>query len=168
MTAAQQWGLRLGAVIVSIAAAAAVTSGWIEVPGIDTLTLALARLTVITLDALGVPASSEGAVVVADGFAAIIVMQCTAVDIAIVFSTAVLVWPASFKARVLALILCIPALCALNFVRIISLLLIGMAIPHYFDIAHYVIWQPVMAFTALCMWLFWMRRTSDGKSFGEL
>ena len=135
----------------------------IDMPGADALSLTLARVAVHALGLLGVPASSNGAVIDSNGFATVIVQQCTAIEIILVFSAAVIVWPVSLGARLWALALGVPALCALNLVRIVSLLLIGVNFPEHHDFAHLAVWQTVMAFTALALWLFWARWASGGK-----
>lgn len=149
-----------------VSAALIVASGiaidTIDMPGVDGLALALAWASAYVLGLLGVPASSNGALIDANGFAAVIVQQCTAIEILLVFGAAVIVWPVSISARLWALALGIPALCALNLVRIISLLLIGASLPEYLDLAHLAIWQTAMAFAGLALWLLWAQWVSGG------
>ena len=120
------------------------------------------------LGMLGVPASLDGAVINMDGFAAVVAAECTAIELILVFSAAVLVSPVSLKARLWALALGVSALCALNLVRIVSLMLVGAGFPEYFEMAHLKVGQTVMAVAALGMWLLWLRWTSDGERTSEL
>ena len=133
----------------------------IELPWIDAPALALAWLSAHAVAWLCVPTSSNGAIIDANGFAAIIVPQCTAIEILLVFGAAVIVWPVSFRARLWALVLGVPTLCALNFARIVSLLLIGASLPEYLDLAHLAVWQTVMAFAGLALWLLWAQWALD-------
>ena len=156
--------LRIGVVSASVIVASAIAIGTIEPPGIDILAAALAWLSAQAAGALGVPVSLDGAVIEAGGFAAVIAAQCTAIEIILVFGAAVLVWPVPFRARMLGLLLGVGALCVLNFVRVISLLLIGVGFPEHFDAAHLTIWQTAMVVAAFAIWLFWLRWASDERN----
>lgn len=141
----------------SLIVASGIAIGTVELPGVDILALALASISGIALEMLGNPVSLDGAVIDASGFLAVIAQQCTAIDLILVFSSAALVCPVSLKARVWALLLGIPALCLLNLVRVISLLLIGIGFPQYLDMAHLMVWQTIMVGAAFAMWLLWLR-----------
>ena len=150
--------VRVVVVSASIIVASGIAIGTIELPGVDILALALAGVSSIALELLGIPVSLDGAIIGASGFLAIIVQQCTAIELLLVFSVAVLVCPVSLKARAFALLLGIPALCVLNLIRIISLVLIGVGFPQHLDTAHLVVWQTAMVVAAFTMWLLWLRR----------
>ncbi len=160
---ARSLAVRIGVMSAAIIAASGVAIDAIDMPGADALSLTLARVSVHALGLLGVPASSNGAVIDSDGFAAVIVQQCTAIEIILVFGAAVIVWPVSLRARLWALALGVPSLCALNLVRIVSLLLIGANFPEHHDFAHLAVWQTVMAFAALALWLLWAQWAYNGK-----
>ena len=156
------------AIRVGVAGAALIVSigvmvGAVDMPGVDALAALLARASAYVLGMLGVPASPDGAVIDVNGFVGVIVAQCTAVDVLIVFSAAVLVWPVSIGARMWGLLLGAVALSALNFARIVSLLLMGAAFPEYFDTAHMVVWQPAMLLAASALWLLWLRWASNDR-----
>jgi len=137
--------------------ASGIAIGTIELPGVGILALALAGIASVALELLGIPVSLDGAIIGASGFLAIIAQQCTAIELLLVFSAAVLVCPVSLKTRAVALLLGIPALCVLNLIRVISLVLIGIGFPQHLDLAHLVIWQTAMVVVAFTMWLLWMR-----------
>ena len=158
---AQSVVVRIGVVGAALIVASGIAIDTIELPGVDTLAFALAWLSAHAVGLLGVPASSSGTVIDANGFAAVIVPQCTAIEILLVFGSAVFVWPVSFRARLWALALGVPALCALNLARIVSLLLIGASLPEYLDLAHLSVWQTVMAFAGLALWVLWAQWASD-------
>ena len=160
--------LRITVVSASIIAASAIAIGTLEPPGIDALSATLAWVSAQAAGILGVSASLDGAVIDADGFVAVIAMQCTAIEIILVFGAAVLVWPVSFRTRMLGLLLGITALCALNFVRIVSLLWVGAAFPQHFDAAHLTIWQTAMALAGFVIWLIWLRWASNVESNDRL
>ena len=160
--------VRLAFLGAGIVAAAAVSNGAVEIPGIRVLSSAIAYTAALTLGVLGVPASLDGAFINADGFLAVIAAECTAIELILVFSAGVLVSPAPLRERGWALLLGIPALCLLNLVRVITLLLAGIAIPHHFDTLHFDLWQPVMAIAALTLWLLWFWRTRQNMRGTDL
>ncbi len=159
---------RAGVFSASLIAAGGVIAGTVNIPGVDALARGLAYMAGFALGMLGVPASLDGAVINMDGFAAVVVAECTAIELILVFSAAVLVSPVSLKARLWALALGVSALCALNLVRIVSLMLVGAGFPEYFEMAHLKVGQTAMAVAALAMWLLWLRWTSDGERTSEL
>ena len=160
--------VRAGIFSASLIAAGGVIAGTVNIPGVDALARGLAYMAGFALGMLGVPASLDGAVINMDGFAAVVVAECTAIELILVFSAAVLVSPVSLKARLWALALGVSALCALNLVRIVSLMLVGAGFPEYFEMAHLKVGQTAMAVAALAMWLLWLRWTSDGERTSEL
>ena len=149
--------VRVIAVSASLIVASGIAIGTIELPGVGILAIVLADVSGIALEFLGIPVSLDGAVIGASGFLAVIAQQCTAIELLLVFSALALVCPVSLKARAWALLLGIPALCLLNLVRVISLLLIGIGFPQHLDMAHLVIWQTIMVVAAFTMWLLWLR-----------
>ena len=159
--------LRIGVVSASLILASGIAIGTLEPPGVDAFAFVLAGVAALTLSIIGVPVSLDGAVINADGFVAVVAAQCTAIEIIVVFSAAVLVWPVSFRARIAGLLLGVAALCALNLVRVICLLLIGASFPEYFHVAHLMVWQTAMALAGLVIWLLWLRWVSNGERVNE-
>ncbi|MYE53984.1 MAG: hypothetical protein F4X34_02155 [Chloroflexi bacterium] len=155
----QSSGMVVRVVVASacIIVASGIAIGTIELPGVDILALALAGVSTIALEILGNPVSLDGAVIATNGLVVVVAQQCTAIELLLVFSAAVLICPVSLKARAFALLLGIPALCVLNLFRIISLVLIGIGFPQHLDLAHLVVWQIAMVVAAFTMWLFWLR-----------
>ena len=156
--------LRIGIVSASLIVASGIAIGTIEVPGVDALAILLARLAAFVFSVMGVPATLDGAVIDAGDFVAVIAVQCTAIELILVYSAAVLVTPVHLTARIWALVLGMLALCVLNLVRVVSLLLVGVSFPEHFDTAHLFVWQVGMAAAALAMWLAWYgRATGSGR-----
>ena len=152
--------LRIAVVSASLVVASGITIGTIEVPGIGALGVALARVAVLALGVLGVPASLDGAVISTDRLVAVVAAQCTAVELILVFSVGVLVCPVSVSGRIWGLLLGVPSICALNIVRVISLLLVGIGFPERFDMVHLALWQTAMVLAAFVIWLLWLRWAS--------
>ena len=160
--------VRAGIFSASLIAAGGVIAGTVNIPGVDALARGLAYMAGFALGMLDVPASLDGAVINMDGFAAVVVAECTAIELILVFSAAVLVSPVSLKARLWALALGVSALCALNLVRIVSLMLVGAGFPEYFEMAHLKVGQTAMAVATLAMWLLWLRWASGSERTSEL
>ncbi|MDE2686815.1 MAG: archaeosortase/exosortase family protein [Chloroflexota bacterium] len=159
--------LRIGVVSASVVVASAIAIGTLEPPGVGALATALAWLSAQAAGALGVSASSDGAIIEAGGFSAFVAAQCTAIDIILVFCAGVLIFPVPLKARMWALALGIPAIIALNFARIISLMLIGITFPEHFDFLHLAVSQLSMVVAAFTIWLLWLRSAYAGRWNGE-
>ena len=149
--------VRVAVVSASLIVASGIAIGTIELPGVGMLALALAGVSTIALEILGSPVSLDGAVIATNGLVVVVAHQCTAIELILVFSALVLVCPVSLKVRAYALLLGIPALCALNLIRVISLVLIGIGFPQHLDTAHLVVWQTFMVVAAFTMWLLWLR-----------
>ena len=159
MMQARSLGLvvRVAVVSASLIVASGIAIGTIELPGVGMLALTLAGVSTIALEILGSPVSLDGAVIATNGLVVVVAHQCTAIELLLVFSALVLVCPVSRKARAYALLLGIPALCLLNLIRVISLVLIGIGFPQHLDTAHLVVWQTFMVVAAFTMWLLWLR-----------
>ena len=156
--------LRVGVVGASLIVASGIAIGTIEAPGVDDLAIALSRVAALTIGLFGIPASLDGAVISADGFVAVVAAQCTAIELILVYSAAVLVTPVNLAARMWALALGVLGICVLNLVRVVSLLVVGIVFPGHFDMAHLFVWQVGMAAVALAMWLVWYgRATGSGR-----
>ena len=160
--------IRIGIVSASLIVASGIAIGSIELPGVDEFALAYARMAALTLGLVGVPVSLNGVVIDVGEFVAVVAAQCTAIELILVYSAAVLVTPAHYRARMWALALGIPALCVLNFVRVVSLLLVGFGSPEHFDTAHLVVWQIAMTLVGFLMWFMWYGRvTGEGQGGGR-
>jgi exosortase/archaeosortase family protein len=65
-----------------------------------------------------------------------IVRNCDAIEVNILFVSAVLAFPASWRRRVIALAIGLPALIALNVLRICALYAVGIHAPQQFALVH--------------------------------
>ena len=112
--------VRAGIFSASLIAAGGVIAGTVNIPGVDALARGLAYMAGFALGMLGVPASLDGAVINMDGFAAVVVAECTAIELILVFGAAVLRLACIAQgADMGAGCWAYPALCALNLVRVL-------------------------------------------------
>ena len=136
-------------------------------PGIacaTTITTTLTRAATYTLTLFGIPVTLNNATIIAGDFHAIILPECTALDITTLLAAAILIYPAPIASRLRGVLLGAIALAALNYIRILTLLLIGMRHPQYVDFAHDIIWQATLIIAAIAIWLLWHRRISSPAS----
>ena len=108
----------------------------------------------------GAQTSVDGATIVSDSFAVVVVAECTAVGPLLLLIGAVVASPSSIRSKVLGVALGLFALSGLNVVRIASLFWIGSAHPDYLSLAHLLVWQPAMILSAVVLWLLWVEMTA--------
>ena len=128
------------------------------------ITTTLARAATYALTLFGIPVTLNNATIIAGDFHAIILPECTALDITTLLAAAILVYPAPLASRLRAALLGAIALAALNYIRILTLLLIGMRHPHHIDFAHDIIGQAALITAAIGIWLLWHHRISSAPA----
>ena len=125
---------------------------------IEPYTAILATGTGHLLNALGQDVSVDGTMVRGAGFAMNIYNGCNAVEAMLILLAAIVAYPASAKARAIGLFGGMVLIQALNFVRLVSLYLIGRYWPAAFETAHVTVWQVLIILFALAIFVFWSRR----------
>jgi exosortase/archaeosortase family protein len=86
-----------------------------------------------------------------------IVPECTGVEVIGLFVAAVLAFPARWKSRVRGLALGIPALAALNGIRVLTLVYAGARSPKALDYGHLYVWPVIVLGVTVALWLSWAR-----------
>lgn len=94
----------------------------------------------------------------AGAFVANVVPACTGLFTMTLYSAAVLATPCPLRHKALGVALGVLAILALNWIRIVSLLLIGVHWIQAFEFAHLVVWQSVAIAFAVFAWLFWVQK----------
>jgi len=107
--------------------------------------------------------SMLGTVISVSGFTANIVPACTGLFTITIFVAAVLAYPCTLQRRALGVVLGIVGILTLNWVRIISLMLIGAYWNTAFEFAHLVVWQSLAVFFAAFLWLLWVQRIAHAR-----
>lgn len=120
----------------------------------------LARAAIYPLALFGIPIALDSANIIAGDFHAVIVLECSALDIITLSIAAALVYPAPFASRLRGALFGALTIATLNYIRIITLLLIGMRYPRYVDFAHEILWQAALITAAFGIWLLWRKRIS--------
>ena len=75
---------------------------------------------------------------------------------------AMLAFPASWQAKLTGIILGALVLSAMNLVRMVSLVYIGLYVPQWLEVAHLLVWQSVMILAGILVWLLWLGRVTRG------
>jgi exosortase H (IPTLxxWG-CTERM-specific) len=94
---------------------------------------------------------------VSNGFAVSIEAGCNGVEATIVLVAAILAFPASWKHKLIGLIVGIVAVQGLNIVRVISLFYLGQWNFNAFEWAHLYVWQALIMLDVMVVWLLWVR-----------
>lgn len=89
-------------------------------------------------------------------FSVSIVGGCDAIEPTVLFICAVLAFPAPFLRKIPGILVGTPLLMILNLIRIVTLFLIGVYLPRFFDAIHIEGWQALFIFLALIFWILWL------------
>lgn len=84
-----------------------------------------------------------------------VVDACDGVVPACIYLAAVLAVPGHWPAKIRGCLLGVPVILAINFMRIVSLVLLGAWGPDLFDMVHIYVGQAVVIVSSLAVWLFW-------------
>ena len=106
----------------------------------------------------GAHASSRGAVVALDRFAVEIKNNCNAVYEIGLYAAAVWAYPASLYDRLIGTLVGAVVLYAVNFLRILTLLTLGLWQPSWFDATHLYAWQAIFLLVVGACWIGWVSR----------
>jgi archaeosortase B (VPXXXP-CTERM-specific) len=118
--------------------------------------LGTAALTTGVLQLLGVEAHRHKKMVDVDAsFLATIIFECTAVVPVMLWVAAVLAYPTGWRPKLLGLLIGIPILLGINLVRLVTLFIVGERWAAGFDFVHMQVWQSIMIFLTLLLWVVW-------------
>lgn len=126
---------------------------------IEPFTAGLAFLSAWILSLFDSGVESSGIVLyhVPNEFAVSIEAGCNGVEAMIILVAAILAFPASWKHKLIGLVLGFVAIQSLNLVRIISLFYLGQWDYQIFQWTHLYLWQALIMLDALIFWLVWIR-----------
>jgi exosortase H (IPTLxxWG-CTERM-specific) len=128
---------------------------WFVIPWTNTLA-AIAAGIVKIFDA-HVLASGKVLQSASNGFAVSIEAGCNGVEATIVLVAAILAFPASWKNKLLGMVIGIVAVQGLNIIRVISLFYLGQWNVNVFEWAHLYVWQALIMLDVMVVWLLWVR-----------
>ncbi len=100
---------------------------------------------------------SIGESVFVGGGAVEVVNGCTGLDVGIFLASAILVFPAPWRARLRGVALAFAVVLAVNFVRVLTLCLLNAGSPRAFEIVHVYVWPVFISLVCLATLLAWIR-----------
>ncbi len=125
---------------------------------VSAVTIAEARLSGVVLNILGQHNHVDGSTLSTGSHSVIqVVSSCSGFDFLSFFSAAVLVFPVPFAKKAAGMLIGLPLLMALNLVRIVSLYLVGVHFPKFFDFVHEEIWALILISVTIILYIVWMR-----------
>jgi exosortase H (IPTLxxWG-CTERM-specific) len=124
-------------------------------------TAGVARASAAVLNALSENVSVSGTQIRAAGFSVDVENGCNGVETALLFGSAVLAFPSSWRAKLVGLALGFLAIQILNLVRVVTLFWIGHHRPALFSAAHTVLWQSAVVIAGVLLFLLWASRQRD-------
>jgi len=89
---------------------------------------------------------------------------CDAIAPLVLFSLSVLFYPVSWNKKAKGIALGVIAIFILNLIRIISLYIVGVHAPSWFEFMHVDFWQIVFILFTIMIWIYWMKWTTQIKA----
>jgi len=120
--------------------------------------VAFAMISGHALNLLSLKATATGTLLSVEGFAAQIDDVCTGIFVIAIYLSAVLAYPSRPGEKLKGFLLGASAILILNMMRVVSLMYIGRYFPTLFEAAHLVVWQSLIIFSALLVWIYWTER----------
>ena len=117
----------------------------------------MAEASAFTISALGFKARALGANVFLSRSSVEIVNSCTGVDVSIFLAAAVLVFPASWRAKARGVLLSVVVVVGLNFLRVLTLCFFIDTNTELFELSHYYIWPAFIILACLATLLVWIQ-----------
>ncbi len=127
-------------------------------PLLGGITSQTAHIVFLVLHALEPTVVQEGAVIYQpNGFAYEIYFSCTGILPVSFIGVSMLTYPATWKHKLLGLVISIPLLMTINFTRLIHLFWVGIHNPDTFEFIHHVLWEGLIVLAAIVIWLVWLK-----------
>lgn len=122
-----------------------------------------ARVSGAILSLLGQDITVAGRTISSPDFSVEVYAGCDGIEPIALFVCAVLAFPAAFLRKIPGIIAGTLLLAVLNFVRVVSLFLIGVYFPKAFLFMHLDVWQAMFILFAIVFWILWLRWTTQSK-----
>lgn len=122
------------------------------------LAVVFASASGLVLNLLSFRATASGTLLKVEGFGVQIDDVCTGIFVVAIYLSAVLAYPSRSTEKVKGFVLGASVIFTLNVIRVMSLVYIGRYFPAFFETAHLLVWQSLIIFSALLVWLYWTER----------
>ena len=127
------------------------------------LTAGIAKVSGSILQAIGENVRVAGTTITSPRFGVNINNGCNGVEAMLILLASIVAFPASMKARAVGLLLGAVVVQVLNFIRIITLYLLGAYQPRLFDLFHTAVWEIVIILAAIGFFLVWSARVAPAR-----
>ncbi len=107
---------------------------------------------------LGVNSNASGCLVTFGPRSVTIVMECTALQVAMIYTSLVLAYPSSLKAKLIGVLVGLPLILAVNVIRLVVICFVLWWKPEYFEMMHIYIWQVVFIVIVVAMAALWIEK----------
>jgi len=124
----------------------------------------VARSSAAILNALGESVTVAGTEIRSPGFAVQIENGCNGLETVLLYTAAVLAFPASWTRRLLGLLLGFIAIETFNLIRVATLVWIGSHRPALFDASHTILWQSLVVLCGVMLFLLWASRARGARA----
>jgi len=94
----------------------------------------------------------------------VVTVECTAIYSIIIFTSFLLVFPASIKAKGIGILFGIPTIYIANLARLLAMAWVVKLIPAYSTFFHDYIWQIVFLIGVAFMWLIWIDKVVNREN----
>jgi exosortase H (IPTLxxWG-CTERM-specific) len=135
-----------------------VSVNWVNDRVIEPFTSWVAQVSGWILNVFGQHVALHGTVIKSERFAVNIRNGCNGVEAMLIFFSAVLAFPAGWRARLIGLGLGLAALQGINLIRVVALFLTGVYWPRLFEASHTVVWQSIVILCSVLLWILWASR----------
>lgn len=131
---------------------------WVTVNLVRPYTSGVARTAGFVLDRLGEETRVSGTLLSSSRFAVNIYHGCNGLLATSIFLAAVLAFPSTLRQKAIGAAIGIPAIQAINLVRIVALYYTGIYLPEFFEAAHGYVWQTLVILFSMVVWIYWAER----------
>jgi exosortase H (IPTLxxWG-CTERM-specific) len=109
------------------------------------------------LNVFGSWTSVSGTNLSSSDFGINVVYGCNGAFATAILLSGIMAYPSRIKEKLTGVLIGIPAIFAVNQLRVISLFLLGRKYPAVFEEVHVYVWQPIIIIFAIFVWDFWAR-----------
>lgn len=122
---------------------------------VEPYTAFVARMAGAILRGMGENLTVRGCLLTSPRFSVSIFNGCNGLITTMILVTAVLAFPAGWRAKLIGVAGGILGVQLVNMVRIVSLYYIGVFFPKYFNSAHVIVWQTIVVLSGIALWVAW-------------
>ena len=109
------------------------------------------------LNVFGSWTSVSGTNLSSSDFGINVVYGCNGAFATAILLSGIVAYPSRIREKLTGMLIGIPAIFAINQLRVISLFLLGRKYPTVFEEVHVYVWQPIIIIFAMFVWDFWAR-----------